>query len=289
MPTHYEVLGISRDATGLDIRQAYVRLVREHHPDKVSAERKAAAEETFKAIQSAYEVLSDSAKKAAYDNTLSGSEASAAASAAAPASPPPREESPEEFAERIAKKVAQGAAYNSPASFSAEALAAAAEKLEADMHEYRAAVAEALEGRWNSFYAYANKNPIAWQNPFPNKDYPIHTAIRQENVTAVKAALTGDSYGRSMDFKSADGLPTAHLAAVVSNSAAVDLLIGNAARDKSKTRGFGFVPDPLGCKVDVGRGVGTSTPFMAARHLHPELASNFDPDKPESDMGCVVC
>jgi molecular chaperone DnaJ len=60
----YEVLGIGRDATDDDIRKAYRRLAREHHPD-VSGDP--AAEERFKEVAGAYEILSDPQKRARYD------------------------------------------------------------------------------------------------------------------------------------------------------------------------------------------------------------------------------
>src|SRR6266545_1309551 len=60
----YEVLGVDRDATEEDIRRAYRRLAREHHPD-VNADP--AAEARFKQVAAAYEVLSDPQKRRQYD------------------------------------------------------------------------------------------------------------------------------------------------------------------------------------------------------------------------------
>jgi len=60
----YEILGVRRDATDDDIRKAYRRLAREHHPD-VSGDP--AAEERFKEVAGAYEILSDPDKRARYD------------------------------------------------------------------------------------------------------------------------------------------------------------------------------------------------------------------------------
>src|SRR5919106_6279522 len=60
----YDVLGVSRDATQDDIRKAYRRLAREHHPD---VNRDPEAERRFKEINLAYETLSDPAKRRQYD------------------------------------------------------------------------------------------------------------------------------------------------------------------------------------------------------------------------------
>ncbi len=61
---YYDILGVSRDASNKEIKQAYRRLARRYHPD-VSQEDH--AQEKFKEINEAYEVLSDSQKRAAYD------------------------------------------------------------------------------------------------------------------------------------------------------------------------------------------------------------------------------
>jgi molecular chaperone DnaJ len=60
----YEILGVPRDATPDDIKRAYRRLAREHHPDVKAAPE---AEERFKEIVGAYEILSDPDKRAQYD------------------------------------------------------------------------------------------------------------------------------------------------------------------------------------------------------------------------------
>jgi len=67
MPTkdYYETLGIARDASGDEIKQAYRALARKHHPDV--SEDKSVAEHRFKEINEAYEVLSDPNKRAQYD------------------------------------------------------------------------------------------------------------------------------------------------------------------------------------------------------------------------------
>ncbi|HUF72670.1 MAG TPA: DnaJ C-terminal domain-containing protein [Gammaproteobacteria bacterium] len=61
---YYELMGVARDATQDDIKRAYRRLARKYHPD-VSKEDD--AEERFKEIGEAYEVLRDPEKRAAYD------------------------------------------------------------------------------------------------------------------------------------------------------------------------------------------------------------------------------
>ncbi len=65
--THYEILGVSRTATEEEIKVAYRALARQYHPD-VSTD--ADAEEKFKRINLAYDILSDSLKRADYDQTI---------------------------------------------------------------------------------------------------------------------------------------------------------------------------------------------------------------------------
>ncbi len=69
LPDLYGVLGVPHDATAEDIKRAYRRLAREHHPD-VSANPE--AEQRFKEISAAYETLSDPAKRRQYDLFGSG-------------------------------------------------------------------------------------------------------------------------------------------------------------------------------------------------------------------------
>ncbi|WP_367454961.1 molecular chaperone DnaJ [Snodgrassella alvi] len=61
----YEVLGISRTAGDEEIKKAYRKLAMKYHPDRNQGDKN--AEEKFKEVQRAYEVLSDSQKRAAYD------------------------------------------------------------------------------------------------------------------------------------------------------------------------------------------------------------------------------
>lgn len=61
----YEVLGLSRDASDADIKKAYRRLAMRNHPDRNPDDHE--AENRFKEISDAYEVLRDPQKRAAYD------------------------------------------------------------------------------------------------------------------------------------------------------------------------------------------------------------------------------
>ena len=61
---YYQVLEINRSASGDEVRRAYRRLARQYHPDLNSAPE---AEERFKEINEAYEVLSDDQRRASYD------------------------------------------------------------------------------------------------------------------------------------------------------------------------------------------------------------------------------
>jgi len=61
---YYAILGVPRNATPEEIEEAYRRLAKEYHPDKNPSPE---AEERFKLINEAYQVLSDPAKRAEYD------------------------------------------------------------------------------------------------------------------------------------------------------------------------------------------------------------------------------
>ncbi|MGZ4127986.1 MAG: molecular chaperone DnaJ [Actinomycetota bacterium] len=65
MPDYYAILGVSRTASSDEIKRAYRRLARESHPD--AAQDDPHAEERFKQISEAYEVLSDPQKRERYD------------------------------------------------------------------------------------------------------------------------------------------------------------------------------------------------------------------------------
>lgn len=62
--SHYDTLGVTRDATEAEIKKAYRALVKEVHPDSGNPGDIA----RFHAIQHAYEVLADAARRRAYDN-----------------------------------------------------------------------------------------------------------------------------------------------------------------------------------------------------------------------------
>lgn len=62
---HYATLGLGSDATLADVKKAFRQKASLHHPDKNAA---ADAAQRFRAVQEAYEVLSDEAKRQAYDD-----------------------------------------------------------------------------------------------------------------------------------------------------------------------------------------------------------------------------
>jgi molecular chaperone DnaJ len=64
MPDYYEVLGVSRDADKEEMKRAYRRLARKYHPD---VNKEPGAEDRFKEINRAYEILSEPETKARYD------------------------------------------------------------------------------------------------------------------------------------------------------------------------------------------------------------------------------
>jgi molecular chaperone DnaJ len=62
---YYKILGVARDASQPDIKKAYRKLAQKNHPDSANGDK--AAEERFKEISSAYDVLGDTAKRPEYD------------------------------------------------------------------------------------------------------------------------------------------------------------------------------------------------------------------------------
>ena len=63
----YEALGVSRNATEADIKKAYRRLARKHHPDVNPGDVQ--AQKRFQEIAGAYEVLKDPDRRKRYDRT----------------------------------------------------------------------------------------------------------------------------------------------------------------------------------------------------------------------------
>jgi molecular chaperone DnaJ len=62
---YYEVLGVSRTASDAELKKAFKKLAMKYHPDRNPDDP--AANEKFKEAAEAYEILSDSEKKSAYD------------------------------------------------------------------------------------------------------------------------------------------------------------------------------------------------------------------------------
>ncbi len=71
MKNHYATLGVLPSAETVVIRAVYKALVQRCHPDKFAGDKKI-AEENVRALNEAYEVLSDETKRAAYDKELTG-------------------------------------------------------------------------------------------------------------------------------------------------------------------------------------------------------------------------
>lgn len=69
MPSHYEVLGVNKDATEVEIKKAYRSASLKYHPDRNSSKE---AVTKIQQINEAYEILSDKEKKQNYDNELNG-------------------------------------------------------------------------------------------------------------------------------------------------------------------------------------------------------------------------
>jgi curved DNA-binding protein len=66
MKNFYDILGVEKGASQEDIKKAYRKLAVQYHPDKNPDDKQ--AEEKFKAVSEAYEVLGDEAKRTKYDN-----------------------------------------------------------------------------------------------------------------------------------------------------------------------------------------------------------------------------
>lgn len=66
MNDYYEILGVSKTATSDEIKKAYRTLAFKYHPDRNQGDK--AAEEKFKKITEAYDVLSDDSKRRSYDS-----------------------------------------------------------------------------------------------------------------------------------------------------------------------------------------------------------------------------
>jgi DnaJ-class molecular chaperone len=64
---YYEILGVKKSSSLDEIKKAYRKLAREHHPDMVKESDKTSAEKRFKEINEAYQVLSDPQKRKMYD------------------------------------------------------------------------------------------------------------------------------------------------------------------------------------------------------------------------------
>ena len=77
--THYDVLGVPRNAPIREVRQAYVALARAHHPDRSGGDADA-----MRAVNEAWATLRDPARRATYDLTLRPAPVMPASPAAAP-------------------------------------------------------------------------------------------------------------------------------------------------------------------------------------------------------------
>lgn len=62
---YYEVLGVDKNASPEEIKKAYRKLAMKYHPDQNPGDK--SAEEKFKEVNEAYEILSDAEKKSRYD------------------------------------------------------------------------------------------------------------------------------------------------------------------------------------------------------------------------------
>jgi curved DNA-binding protein CbpA len=71
LPNYYEILGVSKQATPAEVRQAYAKLAREGHPDRFSDPvQKEKAQQAFKDVTSAFNTLSSERERREYDLSL---------------------------------------------------------------------------------------------------------------------------------------------------------------------------------------------------------------------------
>ena len=69
-PTHYDVLGVAPSANVDQIREAYRRLAREHHPDRTATNGRTGGDVSMPAINEAYRVLNDPALPTSYTEVM---------------------------------------------------------------------------------------------------------------------------------------------------------------------------------------------------------------------------
>src|SRR5918997_2057778 len=64
-PDYYKILGVEKKASSEDIKKAYRKLARQYHPDRNPGD--SSAEEKFKEVQAAYDLIGDPEKRKQYD------------------------------------------------------------------------------------------------------------------------------------------------------------------------------------------------------------------------------
>ena len=87
MKTHYEVLGVAPDATAAEVRDAFRRRAREHHPDRAGSA--AGGGGSMPDVNEAYRVLRDPGRRAMYDAELRGAASPSRAEPVVDDDPPP--------------------------------------------------------------------------------------------------------------------------------------------------------------------------------------------------------
>ncbi len=166
MKDYYQVLKIDRSATTEEIREAYLKLAKEHHPDKHAGEGDSAgANQEFTVIAEAYKVLIDRKRRREYDQALLA---------------PQRDASPEEKASRVQAEASfkHGMSALEAKEFArAEMYLRAACDLNPEVAKYRSFLGVAMAGQGKGFKAAESRCKEAIEMEIYNPNHYVNLGI----------------------------------------------------------------------------------------------------------------